>query len=450
MKRKWIAVGVGALWLAVGAGENGTLRASPQAPAQNPPQQAQQEKPAYTLAEYEAYKKADSEANPQQKIRLLDEFTKQYPNSTLLPYVYRAYYLTNYGLKNYAGTVEYADRMMALGDKVDNQGRLEAAVARAQAYYVGSSTDKALQTPEAQAKARDAAVLGLKEVEAWKKPDAVTAEQYEQQKKGFTVLFNTLAAMTSASVKDFPAAANYYNAVLAADPNDAVSYFRLGVVYLQMTPPKSIDGFWALSRSIGLKSPNGPNEQQVRTYLRNQLARYQQAACEKLTDEQVNQLITLAATTPQRPESLTVPSVEDLQKAREDTANFLASLRDGGEAGKVMWLASCGLEYPDVGVRIMGAPVVEGDVVTLSVFRGNTPEEIEAATEANMTVKVTGQPQAGALTKDDVVRFTGTLAGYSQSPFLLTWEKAKINPEDLPEKAGAPAKKARAKKTPAD
>ena len=66
------------------------------------------------------------------------------------------------------------------------------------------------------------------------------------------------------------------------------------------------------------------------------------------------------------------------------------------------------------------------------MFRGATPEEIEAATEPNMLVKLVGQPDAKRLEKDAVVRFTGTLVAYSQSPFLLTWDKAKINAEDLP------------------
>ena len=44
------------------------------------------------------------------------------------------------------------------------------------------------------------------------------------------------------------------------------------------------------------------------------------------------------------------------------------------------------------------------------------------------------------------MRFTGTLVGYTQTPFLLTWDKAKINPEDLPEEKAAPGKKGPAKK----
>ena len=93
-----------------------------------------------------------------------------------------------------------------------------------------------------------------------------------------------------------------------------------------------------------------------------------------------------------------------------------------------------------------GSPEVDGDSVTLKVFRGATPEEIEAATDSNMVIHIVDQPEAKRLEKDAVVRFTGTLTGYTQNPFMLTWDKAKINPEDLPEEKAAPAKKRPAKK----
>ncbi|HVA94891.1 MAG TPA: tetratricopeptide repeat protein [Candidatus Dormibacteraeota bacterium] len=443
MMRKWMVTGAGLLWIALGIGTGtGKLWAAPQAANT-------QAKPTYTLAEYNAYKAADAQQNPQQKIKLLDQFVKTYPISTLMPYVYRDYYLTDYALKNFSGTIEYADKMVGLGDKVDTQGQLEAYVARAQAYYVGSGTDKSLQTPDAQTKARDAAVQGLKTMDEWKKPAAMTQDNYDKQVKGFKVLFNSIAAMTSTSLKDYAQAANYYKTVLSLDPTDAISHFRLGVVYLQMTPPQADDGFWELARSIGLKSPNGPNAQQVKTYLKNQIIRYQQPACDNLVDNQVNQLITLASTTDIRPATMTIPSAADLQKARDDTANFLPALEGGGDAGNVMWLASCGLEYPDVGVRVMADPVVDGDNITFMVFRGSTPEAIEAATAPNMQVTVVGQPEAARVAKDAVVRFTGTLVGYTQNPFMLTWNKAKINPEDIPAEKGSARKKAPARKAPA-
>ena len=438
MIRKWIVNGAGLIWIALALGSGaGKLWAAPSA-AQD------QAKPAYSLAEYNQYQVADKETNPQQKVKLLDDFVKAYPNSTLMPYIYRDYYTTYMALKNFSQVIDYADRMIALGDKIDATGRLEAYYTRAQAFYLGMS-DKSLQTPDALGKARDAAVAGLKALEDLKKPDAVPADQFEQQKKGVKVLFNAVAAMASTTMKDYPGAAGYYKTVLSITPEDPVTHYRLGIVYLQMTPPSGTDGFWELARAIDLKIPN---DAQVRAYLKNQIIRYQQPACDKLVDDQVNELLTLAASATDKPATLNVPSAADLQKARDDTANFIPALMAGGDAGKVMWLASCGLEYPDVGVRVMEPPDVQGDTVTLKVFRGATPEEIEAATTSNMTVKIDGQPDAKRLEKDAVVRFTGTLTGYTQNPFMLTWDKAKINMEDLPEEK-APAKKGAAKKAPA-
>jgi tetratricopeptide (TPR) repeat protein len=439
MIRKWIVTGAGLLWIALGTGTGAAkLWAAPQAPAD-------QAKPAYSLAEYNQYQAADKETNPQQKIKLLDDFVKAYPNSSLMPYVYRDYYTTYMALKNFAQAIEYADRMIALGDKIDSQGRLEAYYTRAQAFYLGVGADKTLQAPDALTKARDGALAGLKAVDDLKKPDNADATQFENQKKGVKVLFNAVAALASTNMKDYAAAAGYYKTVLSITPDDAVTHYRLGIVNLQMTPPMGTDGFWELARAINLKIPN---DAQVKAYLKNQIIRYQQPACDKLVDDQLNELLTLSASASDKPATLNVPSAADLQKARDDTANFIPALVAGGDAGKVMWLASCGLEYPDVGVRLMEPPAVDGDTVTLKVFRGATPEEIEAATMANMTVKIDGQPEAKRLEKDAVVRFTGTLTGYTQSPFMLSWDKAKINTEDLPEEK-TPAKKGPAKKAPA-
>ena len=65
-------------------------------------------------------------------------------------------------------------------------------------------------------------------------------------------------------------------------------------------------------------------------------------------------------------------------------------------------------------------------------------KEMEAATEPNMAVHVVGQPEVRKLQKGDGVRFTGTLNGYTQTPFLLTWDNAKVNAEDIPTEKAAP------------
>ena len=73
-----------------------------------------------------------------------------------------------------------------------------------------------------------------------------------------------------------------------------------------------------------------------------------------------------------------------------------------------MWLATCGLEYPDVAVRVM--EIVPGDApdkFTLRVFRAPTQEEMVAATAPNMEVHIAGQADVKKLHKDDGIRLHG-------------------------------------------
>jgi len=412
--------------------------------------QEQQQKPNYTLAEYNAYMDAHNEKDPQAKLKKLDDFVMKFPGSALMLYIYGDYDATYYSLKNYPKTIEYVDKLLAL-PMVDIGTRLQTLGYRAQASLYGSG-EKELQTPEAYTKAKDAAVQGLQTVSQWQKPQNMTDEQFANNKKVLGVLFNSVAGIAESGLKDYKAAADSYKAVLALDPTDAVTHFRLGVAYLQEMPADAPNGFWELSRSIALK---GPGEAQVRTYLRNQLLHYQQPSCDKLADDEMNQMITLAGTSADRPASMTIPAAQELQKARDDTANFLPWLQEGGDHGKTMWLATCGLEYPDVGVKILEITPGDNDNMTLKVYRPAAADpdaaakEMDAATMPNMEVHIVGQPDAKRLMKDDAVRFTGTLKDYQQSPFLLTWDNAKVNPEDLqpaptggkrPARAAAPKK----------
>jgi hypothetical protein len=63
--------------------------------------------PTYTLPEYNAEQAAAAEKDPATKIKMLDAFVAQFPNSTLMQYVYQFYYAAYYQLKNYAKAIEY-------------------------------------------------------------------------------------------------------------------------------------------------------------------------------------------------------------------------------------------------------------------------------------------------------------------------------------------------------
>jgi tetratricopeptide (TPR) repeat protein len=423
---------VGLIGLAV-AGFVGGVAAS--AAAQAPQQTPAEQKPAYTLVEYNLYQQAANEPNAGQRIKDLDDFVSKFPTSALLPYVYRTYYLAYNELKNYSKVIEYADREAALGEKVDAKTRFEALYLRTLAFnYWFTGTDPNAKDEATQA--RDAAKMGIAVLAQIPKPVDQTPDAWAKSLQGPTALFNYTAGLASLTLKDFTGAVTFFQAALAANSTDAVTYFRLGVAYLSMTPPQSMDGFWALARSVSLK---GQGQAQVQKYLRSRLSDYQGGnVCDNLIDGELNELVTLAGTTADRPATYTIPSSADLDTARNDVNNFIPWLKEGGDHGKIMWLATCGSQYPDVAVRIMDIVPVDDNNLTLKVFRPlatdqeGMQKEMEAATEPNMEVHIVNQPDAKRLQKDDVVRFTGTLTGYTQNPFLLTWDTATVNKDDIP------------------
>ena len=144
---------VAALCLVIG----GASKALAQAPAG---QDAGAGKQQYTMAEYNAYQAAAAEKNPTQQIKLLDDFVAKYPNSALVVYIYPLYYNAYSQLKNWPKVIEYADKLLALGDKVEAPIRYQAYYARAFAYsnLPPTSQDVKDQAP----KACEAAKAGIK------------------------------------------------------------------------------------------------------------------------------------------------------------------------------------------------------------------------------------------------------------------------------------------------
>jgi tetratricopeptide (TPR) repeat protein len=400
--------------------------------AAKPPQQ-DQAKTSYTIPEYNAYQAASAEKDPQAKIKLLDDFVAKFPNSTLLPYVYQVYYQAYFQLKNYAKTIEFADKLTGMGDKVDAGTRLSALYTRTLAFNFVFG-EKAPDAADQEQKARKAADDGLVILNALPKPDKMTDADFAVQKKGPSVMFYYTSGLCAYYMKDYPAAIEKLGAALALSPDDGVSYYRLGLSYVASNPPQWMDGFWALARAIDLKVSGAD---QIKTYLRKQMSNYEQPNCDNLVDAQFNELLQLAGNSPQRPATWSIPSAADLQKiaAGSTIVTVIADLKAGSDKAKMTWLAICGAEFPEVVGKVI--EITPGaDAVVLRAYTGATPEEMQNATTANMEIKVEGQPEASRIQKDDGVRFSGTLSGYDPEPFLLHWEKAKVNPEDIPAEKG--------------
>jgi len=489
--------------------------AAPLASAQGQ-QQAPAAKTPYTLAEYNAFQACASQTDPQARIQSCDDFASKFPNSVLLPLVYQTDYQAYNQLKNYPKTIEAADKFLAVPEdkltvipgvtkeKVVGD-RLQALYIRAVAFNQ-SFNEKDPNAQDELTKARQSALDGLKVLGELPKPANMTDDQFAQQKKPPEILFNYTAGSAAFQLKDYKDAIDSFNAVLADKSDDAATYFRLGVAYLQLagqqtpkqpqtpsTPPNGqppatpatpgaaatpaattdpglnelyMNGFWALARSIALK---GPGEAQMRTYLRAQMFNYEQPACGSLLDQQMSELIQLAGTTPIRPATYTLPSAADLSQVLQSSnlLSILTDLQAGGDKGKMTWLAVCGQEIPDVVGKIIDA-TPGTDSIDFQVFTAATGEQIQAGTTANLDVTVWTaphtdaaaatpaagaaaqtstpapvQPEAARLQKGDAIKFTGTLVSYDAQPFLVHFDKAKVDPSVIPPEKGAPKRKPR-------
>src|SRR5882724_2702969 len=404
-------------------------------------------KQPYTMAEYNSYKACADDKVPASQIKCFDDFVSKYPNSALLQYVYPAYYQAYGAQKNYAKVIENADKLIALGDKVDAANRSQTFL---QAYNVREGAWTTLppadQTAGAAA-ARDAASRALKALDDIKKPDNVSDADFTKSKQPYIIFFNNTGAQASVLLKDFAGAMNFYKAILALNPDEPVTHYNMGKAYLAMTPPQSMDGFWHIAKAITSKSATEPQKKQLTPYLKKLVLAYQGGTvCDALTDSEFNELLQLAGTSADRPESYKLFSTADLDAARKDMtiASVIADLKAGGDKAKLTWFASCGLEFPDVPGKLFEIFASAADLVVLKLAFVTSQAEFDAATAPDMEVKVVGQLEAGKLNKDETPapRFTGTLMTYDPAPaFMLHWDKAKVNAEDLPKEKAKPAPK---------
>ena len=199
------------------------------------------------MAEYNAYTAAQATKDPTAQIKALDDFVAKYPNSALLIYVYPLYFNAYSQLKNWPKVIEYADKTLALGDKIEPPVKYQAYYARAFAY---TNIQPPPTDPDQAKKARQAALDGLQTLNALKKPDSMSHDDFDKQKKAPAILFNYTAATAAAAVKDNAAAIESYKAVLVLTPDDAVTAYRIGQAYESMQPPQQIDAFWYFAKAV--------------------------------------------------------------------------------------------------------------------------------------------------------------------------------------------------------
>lgn len=414
-----------------------------------PAQGAQQQKPAYTMPEYNAFTACQQEKDPNQQVKCLDDFVSRFPNSTLMPFVYQLQYPAYQKLQNWQKVVEVTDKLVAL-DSAEVGTRAQAAIARLQAFQqLYKPADSNAQ--DELTKDRDLALKIPAMLSQIPTPQGKTPDQMKQALAPAIDLVDDQAGWASLQLKDYPGAVSAYKSALQAKPEDAAASYELGTAYLALNPPQTLDGFWAIARAISLKVPQ---TDQVKQYLRSRILAYEQPGCDSQVDQQMNQMLQLAQNSPDRPSTFTIPSAADLSQIRSGSTilTIISDLSAGGDKATTTWLATCGSELSAVSGKVIDAQQGDG-VVDFMVFTGATSDEMQAATTANMDVKVytaapatppaapaaggtapqiTPQPDVVRIQKNDPISFSGTIVSYDPSPFLLHWDDVKVDPTSIP------------------
>ena len=413
---------------------------------------ARSQQPPYTLAEYNDYYATTRMQDPAERAQAIEQFVKTYPQSVLRAFAYPDYAQVAWALKRYPAVMQAVSDYVAMDreqvEKLYRQSNLNdlqilykyyQAVAFYAYAYLQPTRDNGLNVEATATKAMEMARRGLEwhatfygQVPA--PEDPAQRKQLEQTKQQEETIFHQVLAAAAMRKKDTNAAAREYAWLLERTPAEAGLNYQLARLLLQQTPPDYRRGFWYLGRAIGF---NIPKSDEVKDYLRNSLAAYQQVPPECLND-QVNDLIADSAGSLNPTANWKLASAEQVNALRDalSVRKIFDDLRAGGELAHMMYLASCGTVIgigedgqPELAVMVLAVDETPGNLVTLRAAAG---QEAVDAKLANVEVKVEGPAEARSLKVEDVVRVSGKITGYQAEPFLLKLAEGKVNPEDIP------------------
>lgn len=412
------------------------------------PAAAQGQRSPYGVEEFNTYVETDPQRTPDPAARLqaIEAFLQKYPDSILRAFVYPNQAQTAFQLQRYPLCMEAVDNFMAM-DRDQVSGFLQQSNLNQtqidNIYFSGLilHTYSFLQsfrngTPQADALAARGAERARQGLELHQKlyaevqlpADAAARKQFEDTKLQQEAAFRKVLAFVAERKKDYAAAAREYAPLAKLTPNDAWVNYRLGLASLQRPTPDYRAGIWHVGRAIAL---NVNKSDEVKEYLTKVMSGYQQVLPECASD-QVSDIIAAAAQSAQPPADWRIVSAEQVTALRGELTvkRIFDDLKAGGDTEHLIWLASCGLELPELGGEILAVSQNPDNLVTLAVA---VTEESSNTKQPDIEVRVVAPPEAKNLKAGDFVHFTGIVSGYQKEPFFqLKLKDGKVKAEDIP------------------
>jgi hypothetical protein len=220
--------------------------------AQNPPaDQPQQGGGAIKIAdqaEYNAWDSAMKQTDPAAKAAALEAFLQQYPNTTAKEPTLEALMGEYQKLNNTAKMLEVSGKILQI-----NPNHVLALFVRT--YLLQDAANKGQNTQANLAEASQLAQRGLAALPNYQKPETMAPQDFENQKKLFANIFNSVIGQAALANKDYPTAQKYLTASLEANPDNPQAVYPLALSYLQMkpaTPDAQRMGLFYIARTAAL------------------------------------------------------------------------------------------------------------------------------------------------------------------------------------------------------
>lgn len=220
-----VAIGIAALLLSEKVAPAWAAQEAPAAPASSAPAPPRQPR-AKTEEEFAAYRRFIREPNPEEQIRIIEDFLLEYPDSELKEYAFQAATQAYQAKNDYPRVLTYGE--LTLAENPDNLVAL-LILASAIAERTGKNDE---DREEKLTQAEEYARRALDVLPRMPQPAGVTAARWEQTKREAAASAHAALGMVNLIREDFVVAESELkrSADLASQP-DPVTFYRLGLCY---------------------------------------------------------------------------------------------------------------------------------------------------------------------------------------------------------------------------
>ena len=395
-------------------------------------------------AEYDLYSSILKEANPTQKLALLNQWKEKYPQTDFKEERMQLFLDTYRALNQGAKVLETAKEMVA-ADPKSASGLLWINL---MTVAMGDTSPAALDTGEQGAKSLLANLDTIFAPE--KKPATLSEDQWKKERNNIETIANTTLGWVAWQRKMLPDAETEFKKVLTLDPTKAqVSYWLGTVILSQRNPDTQAQALYHFARAANYEGPNGldaATRKQIQAYLEKVYTNYHG------DKTGLDEIIARAKTEPMPPADFKVKNSAEIAAEKEEEFKKTNPMLALWMSIKKELAGPNGPAYFDEKVKdalipsgALGVEAFKGTVI--SQTPATRPKEVVVGIADAKTPEVTLKfetPLPGKAEPGTVIEFEGTPKTFTPDPFNVTFEVEKEKLKGWP--TPPPAKKSGAKK----